>query len=347
MMHVIPDGKKFLITIADRKQEIDAAYVNDLEARFPGSTCFSSVLYSVLLPLMHESRFETLMSSIPEDSGLEAWRRINRAANPLGARPELKGLTNVLKVEPASLDLSNLRQLILDWEESSSDYERRTGKAIEDDLKASVYRELVPNFTPLAEHLDLNDGDFPTASSLRNFIMEYVEARIPSAMDITALGGGGKGKGSGKDGGKTAKFQGDCHHCGKSGHRQRDCWKWKAEQEAKSSSSSSSWPSSSGGGGKGGAGGGGSKGGGKPGGGKGGSGGGKPKGKGKGKGVHAVHYDDWGSCEGVTWSQVWDGQQEEEQEEGEEHTVALLNPLLSSMSSSSSSFVAENWYNSS
>ena len=48
MMHVIPDGKRFLVTIADRKAEIDAAYIMDLEVKFPGSTCFSSVLFDVV-----------------------------------------------------------------------------------------------------------------------------------------------------------------------------------------------------------------------------------------------------------------------------------------------------------
>ena len=36
--------------------------------------------------------------------------------------------------------------------------------------------------------------------------------------------GKGKGKGGGKGGKGFGKFEGECSHCGKYGHRKRDCW---------------------------------------------------------------------------------------------------------------------------
>jgi len=126
-------------------------------------------------------------------------------------------------------------------------------------------------------------------------------SKVIKSLEILSLKGGGKG---GK-GGKTGKyFEGECSHCGKYGHRLRDCWVKDKEMEEYRGSK---------GGGKGNGGGKGKGQGGKgdswpgKGGWKGGwsnwqKGGWQPKGKGKGKSAYSLEWNDPAGYANQSWA---------------------------------------------
>eukprot|EP00971_Amphidinium_carterae_P338452 6475803-Amphidinium_carterae.2 len=99
----------------------------------------------------------------------------------------------------------------------------------------------------LREHLLLSSEDAEDYGNFGATLDKMIRARAVMAgtavlMDIGDFGKGGKGKKGGKDkqgagkGGKTAKdagkkgenkvkFDGNCRHCGKYGHKEAECWK--------------------------------------------------------------------------------------------------------------------------
>jgi len=340
-------SEPFFDALSETRTEITALDEPTWESRFPGVVEIQKILYQMLDKMMAQSILHRQVTSVPHQRGLEAFRRLERAADPCGDIHELGSVQALLRTTAVTDVVNGLITAIAEFDNKLDIHLRRGGDALADKTLASAYLSLIPDDHPLREHISLTRASYADAASLKQFLLSYclgkqsaaAAAALSGAMDLSPFGKGkGKdknGSGSGKDGHKANKFQGTCNHCGKPGHKMKECWRWQAEQQKASSSYQSSSSSSGGKGGKGGA-----KGGGKFGGGKGG--GGKPKGKGKSKGVNAVVTwdDDWAGAWEDDWAQGNDEGQDDKGQEEEATVGYLINSLLT-LSSLSSSLVVE------
>jgi hypothetical protein len=172
-------------------------------------------------------------------SGLEAWRRLSRRYDPATAsrkRTMLKAVIN-----PQKQKLETLPQAIEEWLDAVRTYEKRkdgTGSrtTISDEIKMAALEAMLP--PDLEAHVQLNQSRFGTFDDLMEEITRFVEHKtgkslklvsaasalanqnpLGDPMDVSSVGY----KGSGSKG-KTTKFLGACHHCGKTGHKAADCW---------------------------------------------------------------------------------------------------------------------------
>ena len=172
-------------------------------------------------------------------SGLEAWRRLSRRYDPATAsrkRTMLKAVIN-----PQKQKLEKLPQAIEEWLDAVRTYEKRkygTGSrtTISDEIKMAALEAMLP--PDLEAHVQLNQSRFGTFDDLMEEITRFVEHKtgkslklvsaasalanqnpLGDPMDVSSVGY----KGSGSKG-KTTKFLGACHHCGKTGHKAADCW---------------------------------------------------------------------------------------------------------------------------
>jgi hypothetical protein len=151
------------------------------------------------------------------------------------------------------------KALVSRYEKRKDDSGRR--KKVDDDVKMSALEMLVP--ADLENHLVLNRYRLKGFEDAWLEVEKILEARTgsrlkevsiqrsagggfddPMQVDALSWKGGGKGgkggKGGGKGGrppgkgqpargpggaaGKGAKFDGECRHCGKYGHKAADCW---------------------------------------------------------------------------------------------------------------------------
>ena len=100
-----------------------------------------------------------------------------------------------------------------------------------EDIKMAALESLVP--ADIEAHLQMNASKFDTYEKMRNEVVAYLEARTgtrmresrvtrhdaardPDKMDVDT--------GSLIRKGKNEKFTGQCHICGKTGHKAAECW---------------------------------------------------------------------------------------------------------------------------
>jgi hypothetical protein len=166
--------------------------------------------------------------------GCEAWRLLHQRWDPMVAGRSRALLREI--VAPARAKLEHALAAILTWEELVLRYEKRRDSrglqnVISEDIKCSAVESLVPE--EIERHLLLNASRLVSYAAVRAEVVTYIEARTgqraaaerstrggrgSDAMDVDAFGkGGGSGRGKGKET-KT------CHHCGKVGHLQSECW---------------------------------------------------------------------------------------------------------------------------
>ena len=155
-------------------------------------------------------------------SGLEALRRLYNRYDPTGPRSAKIVLKKILAVKP--VPVKNLRIAIEELEKLYEEYEGRAGSVLQEDLRMQCLEQLLEG--PLAQHIDLNAGAYPSYSALRGEIWRYAErtAQLDSGvvpMDIGALTGQ---KPDPKPGKSSEKPKVTCFTCGKQGHRAAECW---------------------------------------------------------------------------------------------------------------------------
>lgn len=185
-------------------------------------------------------------------NGLEAWRRLSKRYDPATASRKRTMLKTV--ISPQKQKLETLPQAIEEWMDAVRTYEKRkdsTGQraAISDEIKMAALEAMLPQ--ELESHVQLNQARFATFDDLMDEITRFVEHKtgkslklvsaasslanqgaLGDPMDVSSVGY----KGAGAKG-KTTKFLGACHHCGKTGHKAADCWAKSKGPGAKGTSS--------------------------------------------------------------------------------------------------------------
>ena len=281
----------------------------------PGAESIQRQLYLALAQLMEGEALGIIRNcSRSPFKGLEAWRRLIRRFDPHSIGRQRNILSKVL--HPGQSKMPDLSRAIERWIADVQRYEERSGKRLDEDIRASVIIEMTPN--PLQQHLILNQSRLGTYANILTEISAYLEHRFeseavnndngPSPMDVGSLVPKGGKKGKGGKGGKKGSNAEQCTKCWKWGHQAKDCRagkgnpqsQWDADQKKKTECYACgkmghmAYECRSKGG----------KGAGKSSGkGKGGKPGGK-KGKGHGKGVNSVEQEQY------TWEQwnQWAGQ---------------------------------------
>jgi hypothetical protein len=182
-----------------------------------------------------------ILRNVPDDNGLEGWRRLCRRFDPQTVSRRRSAITKI--INPPKATLAGLGSAIEKWDEMTRAHERRTGRPIDDDVKASVLTEMCPD--KLGEHIALNQSRLVTYQQVRDEIAMYLEQVNAKAitsrssrddMDVSSLGKGkgDKGKGKGKDSGKNSqKEDRECWKCGKKGHLSSACWSTETKGEGK------------------------------------------------------------------------------------------------------------------
>ena len=223
--------------------DIDDAYGNAADALDQISDVQDKdhQLYSVLIQVTEGEANDIVCNS--RGSGLEAWRKLTRRWDPLtGGR-----VRNLLRfvISPGRAKMEELHGVLERWEEQVSKYcnsKDRSGapRVLPEDIKMAALESLVP--VDIEAHLQMNASKFDTYDKMRHEVVAYLEARTGTrmretrvtkhdatrdrdAMDVDSLTRR-RTQVSLPSGGdlQSTKFTGQCHHCGKIGHKAADCW---------------------------------------------------------------------------------------------------------------------------
>lgn len=207
-------------------------------------------LHSALVALCRDDSLKTIKNATNQ-SGLEAWRRLTRAYDPLDPQTNwsmLQSLTHDLRQFP----LEDLMSSIESWEKRLKEYQERSGEGISNSSRILSLKSMCP--PELQTHLDLNAKRFKTHELVKEEIESFVNASAKprggsdGASQLSYLGKGKNPKGKGKHGAKgkrtdngnqgwqTSRLQDAsswqnqtskckrCHKALKGFHTEWDCW---------------------------------------------------------------------------------------------------------------------------
>ena len=175
-------------------------------------------LYTSLAQLV-EGESEKILKNCARHKfkGFESWRRLIKRWDPLSAGRQRAVLSKVLAPEEAKM--TNLSSAIEDWLKEVADYEDRSRKKVDEEIKTSVLIKMCPN--PLRLHLELNHAKYDFFEDVMDEINTYLENKNDGAAAGTSVnafsrdgGKGGKGKG---------RFDGYCSYCWAYGHKAAEC----------------------------------------------------------------------------------------------------------------------------
>ena len=181
-----------------------------------------------------------------QPSGVQAFRDLARRYNPRSQARSLAQLQEIMHFDFGQEPAGVTDRMIV-FERLVGEYETSSGEALGVQVKCAVLLERVP--PELRTHLLLTCGSRPDYAIMRQTVESYSVARrswqpghsttmgeAPMEIDAVygdkgkkgkhAKGKKGKDKGKGKHKGKhesSPKFEGYCGHCGKWGHKQKDC----------------------------------------------------------------------------------------------------------------------------
>ena len=175
---------------------------------------FSRQMWLGLAQLVDQEALAILKNGDLEN-GLDAWRRLTKRYDPVTAG--VMRLQYLRLVQPGvAKDTTQAAVMIQQWETAVREFEQRTRKTIDEELKIAVLTEMMPG--DLRQHLQLNARSILTYAVARKEIAMYLETKnapgtaagtmdqaVP--MDVGALWakGGKSKKGENKGKGKGAK----------------------------------------------------------------------------------------------------------------------------------------------
>ena len=236
-----------LTAASDRSEDtapIDNATLITEEAQL------STTVYYALCMLTRDEAL-TIVRSVPEGHGFEAWRKLDHQFAPKVASRFQNMMEGILYPVVSGTQYQRAWQ---DWEELVRAYELQSGEVISDMIKiATLTYRLVDE--KLRDHLLLNAKPNLKYQQVREHVEAVYIARrrdwttkSSTDMDLDALYKG-KGKDKGKKGsskGKKGTYKGNlkgdkssakdketCFYCGKQGHMAKECRKKTKDEKGK------------------------------------------------------------------------------------------------------------------
>lgn len=188
-------------------------------------------LHVALISLTQGMPYDIVFNS-RKKCGLDAWRRLCHFYEPMNSRSNIRLLRRILN-QPR-VTMGEVRSAIDKWESDIVEYKDRGQPEPSDETKRAVLLAMVPE--NLEEHLELNVQRLDTYEKMRAEVVSYTEQKSSKAevdhggampMDLSVA------KGSGKS---AERFQGNCHICGKPGHKAAQCWSKGKSKDGKGSS---------------------------------------------------------------------------------------------------------------
>ena len=241
---VIPDIRTLIDWATEQPEQITLLTSREAIRLNPAAEAIQRQIYIALAQLVEGEALGILRNCTrAEFKGLEAWRRLIRRFDPHSVGRQRTILSRVL--HPNRCEVKDLFRGLERWIADVQRYEERSGRRLEDDIKASVVTEMTPE--PLHQHLILNQSRLNGYAAIMSEIGAFLEHRFENEanardrstkseavpMDIGTLVKGNKGKGKGKKGGSngTTSNQYDddkkkktvCWTCGKTGHYALEC----------------------------------------------------------------------------------------------------------------------------
>ena len=168
----------------------------------PGAESIQRQLYLALAQLMEGEALGIVRNcSRSPFKGLEAWRRPIRRFDLHSIGRQRNILSKVL--HPGQSKMTDLSRAIERWIADVQRNEERSGKRLDEDIRASVIIEMIPN--PLQQHLILNQSRLGMYTNIFTEISTYLDHRFeseavnndngPPPMDVGSLVPKGSKKG--------------------------------------------------------------------------------------------------------------------------------------------------------
>jgi len=195
-------------------------------------------LYYVLTMLVTEGRAAEKSLLVGTGEGLLLWRAILQEYEPQFRSRTASIFQRVVGFAVGPKDVGGSLDK---FDTLCGQYRQASGTEVSQDTRSGIIlRSLVglgqqkhEQCGKIAEHLIIEADRFTSYDLMKLEIRRIVSVQRDFLQDggqVNALGKGvkgGKAKGKGGKDGRvqvTIKFEGDCHWCGRAGHKQADCW---------------------------------------------------------------------------------------------------------------------------
>ena len=210
---------------------ITPTMIQDEEVNQPGLGRIDGQLHCALVHMVRDDSLRVVKNIAYEDSGLEAWRKLNRQYDPVDPLSNSRLLAQV-QAPPQATSIDTLLTSLEKWEAYRKEYEDRSGETLGEPSSQLCVKLICPEV--LRQHLDLNVDKYNSYALMRQAITDFLRTRIsaPTSVytDIDGLGKGKKGKKGKEAKGKKGKADDGakpCKHCKKplrGLHTEYDCW---------------------------------------------------------------------------------------------------------------------------
>ena len=172
---VIPNIRTLIDWATDQPEQIMDPSAREAIRLNPAAEAIQRQIYTALAQLVEGEALGILRNcSRAEFKGLEAWRRLIRRFDPHSAGRQRTILSRVL--HPSRCEIKDLFKGLERWIADVQRYEERSGRRLDDDIKASVATEMTPE--PLHQRLILNQSRLNGYAAIMSEIGAFLEHRF-------------------------------------------------------------------------------------------------------------------------------------------------------------------------